>query len=164
MMHDKLKLIPVWLMTFIIVDFLGILAVLFGVIWRTDTDQALSLVAIFGVVFCVVIVCLRYIHLSVKLELKQLTVSVVPFSYKPGIIEVKNVKSWQIRKHKPLSEFKGYGKRRKFGAIAYVVDSPYALDFELNDGSKIIVSIKDKNEWQRALERSSVWAEKMKMD
>ncbi len=161
-MHDKLKLIPVWLMTFIIVDFLMILAVAFGVSWGSDKDQALKLVAIFSGIFFVLIISLRYIHLSVKLELNQLTVSVVPFSYKPGMIDVKNVKFWQIRKHKPLNEFKGYGKRRKFGAIAYVVDSPYALDFELNDGSKIIVSIKDKDEWQAALERSTAWSEKMK--
>jgi hypothetical protein len=164
MLEEKLKLIPAWLLTFLLMDFVIILIILFAVSKDEDSEETIKMMLIIGAVFTLVFVFLNYIHFKVKMEYRHFSVRIVPFSQKGRVIEPEDIVSWKIRPLRVLREFNGLGKRIKGDTTAYVTDSKFAIEFDLTTGRKIVVSIRNEAEWQRIFERSSVWAEKLKMD
>lgn len=164
MIEEKLKLLPAWLFVFLFMDLLIVLIVIFAVSWKDDPQGTLMIMLMIVGGGILVLIFLRFIHLKVKMEYRHFSFRVVPFSFKPGMIVPGDVICWKIRPLKVMREFHGFGKRKKGRTTAYVVDSKFAIEFELLNGDHIVVSIRNKDEWQRTLDRSSVWAEKMKRD
>ena len=163
MLEEKLKIIPAWMFTFLIMDFVIVLIILWAVNKDGNLQEALSITLIIGAIFAVTIGFLYLMHFRVKMEYRHFNVRLVPFSRKGRSIEPNDINSWQIRPLKAFSEFKGFGKRIKGNTTAFVTDTKFAVEFELKNGKKMVVSIRNKEEWQRLLERSSAWGDKMKV-
>lgn len=164
MIEEKLKLMPLWLLAFLFLDLLIVLILVFAVSWKDDPQGTLSTMLIIGGVFGLIFIFLHFIHLKVKMEYRQFSFRIVPFSFKPRMISPDEIIYWKIRPLKVMREFHGFGKRKKGKTTAYVVDSKFAIEFELLNGDHIVVSIHNDDEWRRTLNRSSVWEEKMKVD
>lgn len=164
MLEEKLKLLPAWLFTFLLMDVAIVLIILFAVRKNEDPPETIQLMLIIGAVFTLVFMFLKFIHFKVKMEYRHFSVKMVPFSRKGRIIEPEDIVAWNIRPLHVMREFSGYGKRIKGNTTGYVTDSKFAIEFDLNTGKKIVVSIRNKEEWQRIFERSTAWAEKMKKD
>src|SRR5690606_11215651 len=164
MLEEKLKILPTWMFTFLIMDFVIVMIIILAVSKNDDSQETIKILSIIGSIFTVIILLLYYIHFKVKMEYKHFSVKLVPFAFKPRIIAPEDIVSWNIRPCRAMREFSGFGKRKKGNATAYIVDSKFALEFDMKEGNKVVVSIGDKEKWQSTLERSSVWAEKRKMD
>ncbi|MBK7428071.1 MAG: hypothetical protein IPI60_14135 [Saprospiraceae bacterium] len=164
MLEEKLKLLPAWLLTFLVMDFVIILVILFAISKNEDSQDTIQMMLISGAIFTLVFVLLNFIHYKVKMEYRHFSVKMVPFSLKAVIVEPDDILAMKIRPLHVLREFSGLGKRIKGDTTAYVTDSKFAIEFNLSTGKKMVVSIRNKEEWQRIFEGSSVWAQKMRME
>ncbi len=163
MLEEKLKLLPGWLLTFLIMDFVIVLIIVFAVNQSEDPQSTTTIMLILGACLLLIFMLLNYIHFKVKMGYRDISIRMVPFSLKPRLIAQNDIVAWKIRPLSVMKEFSGYGKRKKGNTTAYVVDSKFAIEFDLSNGHKIVMSIRNNDEWQRTLERSTVWAEKMRV-
>lgn len=164
MLEEKLKILPPWMFTFLIMDFVIVMIIILAVSKNGDSRDTVKLLLIVGSIFTVLILILNFIHFKVKMEYRHFSVKMVPFAVKPRMITPEEIVSWKIRPFRAMREFSGYGKRKRGNVTAYIVDSKFAIEFEMKEGNRIVVSIRDEQKWQSILERSSVWAEKVKID
>ena len=75
-----------------------------------------------------------------------------PFLIKEKIIPYSDIQSMSVMKINPLFEFGGWGLRRGKLGKAYTTDGNLILHIELKSGKKINLTIKNKEEVERAIQ------------
>jgi len=75
-----------------------------------------------------------------------------PFVIKEKIIPYSDIQSMSVMKINPIFEFGGWGLRRGKLGKAYTTDGNLILHIELKSGNKINLTVKNKEEVERAIQ------------
>ncbi len=126
------------------------------------SDTALLTVTLLTFFVSLVLVWLAF-NTVLTLEIKDKTVvyRLAPLM-RQKTIHFSEIKDWQVRPIKPLSEYGGYGWRVTPTSRAYILAGQHALIIEPQNGKKIAISTKNpeavaaacQKEWQRYKEQN----------
>jgi len=95
---------------------------------------------------------LYFIKLEWKFTESDFRYRFFPFIIKERIIPYSDVQSMSAMKINPIFEFGGWGLRRGKLGKAYTTDGNLILHIELKSGNKINLTIKNKEEVERAIQ------------
>jgi len=95
---------------------------------------------------------LYFIKLEWKFTESEFRYRFFPFIIKEKIIQYSDIQSMSVMKINPIFEFGGWGLRRGKLGKAYTTDGNLILHIELKSGNKINLTIKNKEEVERAIQ------------
>jgi len=95
---------------------------------------------------------LYFIELEWKFTETDFRFRYFPFLIKEKIIPYSDIQSMSVMKINPIFEFGGWGLRRGKLGKAYTTDGNLILHIELKSGNKINLTVKNKEEVERAIQ------------
>jgi hypothetical protein len=118
---------------------------------KATDDLILIAVSIIPILLVVMLFSLR---LVTKIRNDGVYVQFKPLQFKQKHILPKDIKSFEVRKYRPLFEYGGWGIRaggRKYGK-AYNVSGNIGLQLYLANGKKLLIGTKHPKQIQKAME------------
>ncbi len=76
-----------------------------------------------------------------------------PFHIRWNKIVLRDVKKYEIRKYRPLKEYGGYGIRYGLKGRAYNVSGVMGIQFELNNGKRILIGTQAADNFKEAIDK-----------
>lgn len=122
---------------------------------RPMSDTRLILVSLFGIALAVGLLWLFYqMKLVVRVRRGCLHVRFFPFVNRH--IPLKRIARWEARIYHPIREYGGWGIRYggKSRGWAYNVSGNLGVQFEFQDGKRLLIGSRRADELVRALERA----------
>ncbi len=102
----------------------------------------------------ILIALLFSLRLITRIRKDGIYVQFKPLQWKEKHIRTEDIKSFEVRKYKPLLEYGGWGYRtglRKYGR-AYNVSGNMGLQLYLSNGRKLLIGTQKPKEIQKAIE------------
>jgi len=118
---------------------------------KATDDLVLLLTSIIPVLLIVLLLVLR---LVTRIRKEGIYVQFKPLQFREKFIPKEQIKSFEVRKYKPLAEYGGWGIRvglRKHGK-AYNVSGKTGLQLYLENGKKLLIGTQKPREIQKAME------------
>jgi len=100
------------------------------------------------------IVLLLTLRLVTRIRPDGVYVQFKPLQFKEKHISKEKIKSFELRKYRPIAEYGGWGIRtggKKYGK-AYNVSGKMGLQLYLEDGKKLLIGTQKPREVQKAME------------
>ena len=112
----------------------------------------------FGMMISLVLVLLlAYVHsckLKTKISNKGIWLSYPPFKKKWKIINVDQIKAYQVRKYNPYREYYGHGFRNHWiHGKAYTISGNVGLQVYFKNGKKLLIGTQNKQAIEYAMEK-----------
>ncbi|MEE4257751.1 MAG: DUF6141 family protein [Bacteroidales bacterium] len=118
---------------------------------KATDDLVLMLTSIIPVMLILLILVLR---LVTRIRKEGIYIQFKPLQVREKFIPKEQIKSFEVRKYKPLAEYGGWGIRaglRKYGK-AYNVSGNMGLQLYLENGKKLLIGTQKPQEIQKAME------------
>jgi hypothetical protein len=116
------------------------------------SDQALWF---YGLIPLTIILLFFSLRLQTLVKRDGIYVRFSPFVIKYKRIKIGEIKSYEIRKYKPIKEYGGWGIKfggRKVGK-AYNVKGNIGMQLEFTNGKKLLIGTQKPDEFLRAVEK-----------
>lgn len=107
-----------------------------------------------GIIPLILIVLLFSLRLVTRIRDDGIYIRFKPFQWKEKHIRKEDIKSFEVRKYKPIMEYGGWGYRnslRKYGR-AYNVSGNMGLQLYLGNGNKLLIGTQKPREIQKAMD------------
>lgn len=105
---------------------------------------------IFGLGFPLFFYCLK---LTTEVRKDGIYYKFSPLNIRYHKIEIQDVKHYKIRKYRPLMEAGGYGIRYGIGGKVYNVSGVMGIQFEMNNGKKILIGTQQPDLFKDAIDK-----------
>jgi hypothetical protein len=118
---------------------------------KATEDLVLILTSIIPVMLIILLLVLR---LVTRIRQEGVYVQFKPLQFREKFIPKEEIKSFELRKYKPIAEYGGWGIRtglRKYGK-AYNVSGNMGLQLYLANGKKLLIGTQKPREVQKAME------------
>jgi len=118
---------------------------------KATDDLVLIITSIVPVLLIILLLVLR---LVTRIRKEGIYVQFKPLQLREKFIPKEEIKSFEVRKYRPMAEYGGWGIRaglRKYGK-AYNVSGNMGLQLYLENGKKLLIGTQKPQEIQKAME------------
>lgn len=116
----------------------------------TSDTGLVTMFLIFGIGFPVLF---YFLKLTTEVRKDGIYYRFKPFHIRWNRIVLQDVKKYEIRKYNPLKEYGGYGIRYGLKGRAYNVSGVMGIQFELNNGKKILIGTQAADNFKEAIDK-----------
>lgn len=115
---------------------------------QTISSKSQEMLTLTSIIILLLSVFLIYLFITLKLELKINTNGIFfrfyPFHKKFRVIPFSDIKSFKIRRFRPILEYGGWGIRYsvKRNGVGYTISGNYGLQLELNSNKRLFIGVK----------------------
>ena len=97
-------------------------------------------------------------RLEVRMSQDYIFITYRPFLLKPLMIHKSDVKHWEVREFKPISEYGGIGYRKRKGIkkpddVSYTIKGKLGLQLELTNGKRILIGTQRRQAIEHAMRK-----------